>query len=286
MPLDSTFWRQLRADDFAVPPDHSLAALTDELVALLDSTDPELRDTIGYEVLATWMSRGLLPAEALRRLAGTLLARLRDGLGERDTDSVFGRSFAALVLAEIVHTDNKQPVLTQDDVRPLVQPSLAWFGQERDRRGYLPDRGWAHAAAHGADLLGALARSRHTRQADLEWIVDAIADNVTSPCEFPYFYGEDDRLAAAAVAAIRRDLLTIEFLRDWLLSMSRPQGRGWHDAYLDPQRNNAAHNTMAFLRALYFQLRMVVSDTTLPGSGIDLLPGVEASIRGFSAQPQ
>ena len=32
-----------------------------------------------------------------------------------------------------------------------------WLLRERDLRGFVPGKGWAHAVAHGADALGALA---------------------------------------------------------------------------------------------------------------------------------
>ena len=36
-----------------------------------------------------------------------------------------------------------------------------WLLRERDLRGFVPGKGWAHAVAHGADALGTLARSPH-----------------------------------------------------------------------------------------------------------------------------
>ena len=36
-----------------------------------------------------------------------------------------------------------------------------WYVRERDLRGFVPGKGWAHAVAHGADALGALGRLPH-----------------------------------------------------------------------------------------------------------------------------
>ena len=41
-----------------------------------------------------------------------------------------------------------------------------WFLTERDTRGFVPGKGWAHAVAHGADAIGALGESPHLAGAE------------------------------------------------------------------------------------------------------------------------
>ena len=43
-----------------------------------------------------------------------------------------------------------------------------WFLRERDLRGFVPGKGWAHAIAHGADALGALGESPHLAGPELD----------------------------------------------------------------------------------------------------------------------
>jgi Protein of unknown function (DUF2785) len=104
-------WKAIAATaDKAPPKDASAASLVPELVAYLASPDPTRRDSIAYEVLAAWLANGVLADADVHRLAATLLANL---LGPLDApNSVFGRSFSALVLGEIVRRDRKTPVLT------------------------------------------------------------------------------------------------------------------------------------------------------------------------------
>jgi hypothetical protein len=48
-----------------------------------------------------------------------LLSNLEKGIGETESDSVFLRTFSVLLLAEIVHNDNKKPVLNNHDQVPV-----------------------------------------------------------------------------------------------------------------------------------------------------------------------
>ena len=53
-----------------------------------------------------------------------------------------------------------------------------WYLRERDTRGYVPSKGWAHAVAHGADALGVLARSPHFAANELTVLLDVVADRL------------------------------------------------------------------------------------------------------------
>jgi hypothetical protein len=55
-----TDWAQVREADYAVPSDRSLEELVAELVSMLRSPDPVVRDRQAYAVLATWIGRGVL----------------------------------------------------------------------------------------------------------------------------------------------------------------------------------------------------------------------------------
>ena len=79
----------------AVPSDRPLGDLTAELTRMLGDTDPETRDGTAYPTLATWVSRGVYD-DLLVGLGDGMAAGLGVGLGERDTDSVFRRSFSQM----------------------------------------------------------------------------------------------------------------------------------------------------------------------------------------------
>ena len=53
----AAFWYQIAQNNYAVPTGGDVASLTDELIELLGSRDPELRDEIAYSTLAAWIYR-------------------------------------------------------------------------------------------------------------------------------------------------------------------------------------------------------------------------------------
>ena len=61
--MNKQFWLDIRNNEFAVPDGQDVFALTEELFVYLGSPDPDLRDSIAYEVFATWLDKGLYPPE-------------------------------------------------------------------------------------------------------------------------------------------------------------------------------------------------------------------------------
>jgi hypothetical protein len=287
--MDNAFWQAILDADGAVPEGYSVAQLTPELLALLGSTDPFLRDGVAYTTLATWLKRGhYAPAEVwnmAERLAANLLARL----GEQSDDSVFLRSFSALMLAEIVYRDNKSLFLDERQVQYLLEQTLVYVLAEQDLRGYVPGKGWAHAVAHTADVLWVLAGSRHIGASDLGRMLDIIAARAAPPGDHIYLYNEDQRLARAAATALRRDLLELPFLVGWVERIVRPGGRaigvesfydGQPPAVADAADLALLRNTTQFLRGLYFQL---AHSDDAPAVVSELLPLVVEALRPMNA---
>jgi hypothetical protein len=256
--MDASFWQSILDADGAVPEGYTVAELTPELLALLDSTDAFLRDEVAFEVLAAWIARDrrYSPPE-MRALGDTLASNLGAGLGEQDTDSVFLRSFSALVLDKVIEADNWQPCLEEADIRRWMEQGLAYVAAEQDLRGWVPGKGWAHALAHTADLLWVLAQNRYLGASDVERIFSAIAAKVTAPTRYVYLALEDERLAWAVWAGLRRDLLDIAFLQAWLGQIVSPfQAQRRSDIMTNPLSSNAYHNARVFLHSLYFQLAL------------------------------
>jgi len=209
---DAAFWRAIATNKYALPAGADVRALSAELADLLASPDPELRDEIAYSTLASWIyQQKLLDAAALRPLADRLLANLTAHVGERDTDAVFRRSFSALTLSVIVARDNVDAVLDADAWRRIDAAALAYLAAEQDVRGYDERNGWMHSAAHTADLLKFLGRSRYLDAAGQRRILDAIgAKLTTAPVVFAF--GEDERYARAILSlTARKDFDDREF---------------------------------------------------------------------------
>jgi hypothetical protein len=213
---DIAFWRAIARDRYTPPANTSLATLSDELVDMLASPDPEQRDEIAYSTLASWIyQQKLLDAAALRPIVGRLLANLTRGDGERDSATVFGRSFSALVLSVIVARDNADPILDAAAWRTVESAAFTYLSAEQDLRGYTPETGWMHSAAHTADLLKFLARSRYVDAPGQHRYLDAIAAKLTSAAVV-FTHGEDERFARAVLSLVARADFDAAQFEAWL----------------------------------------------------------------------
>jgi hypothetical protein len=215
------FWRGIVQQKYAPPEGANVAALAGELSDLLASPNPELRDEIAYSTLTAWIyQQQILDAATVRRLADGWLHNLESGIGERDTDTVFRRSFSALMLSVVVARDNAKPFLAGEDIRRIEGAALQYLQAERDLRGYDPVHGWMHSAAHTADLLKFVARSRHFELAGQPRLLDAIAKKLTT-ASVVFFNGEDERLARAVLSVVNRSDFDRVGFADWV-SRAKP----------------------------------------------------------------
>jgi len=213
---DIAFWRAVVAARYAPPAGEDVTVLTLELAEMLASADPERRDDIAYSTLANWIfTRKIITGAALASLTDRLVANLTKGIGERNTDDIFRRSFSALTLAAIAARDNADPVLDAAAWHRIEQAALAYVAAEQDLRGYDADKGWMHSAAHTADLLRFLGRSRHLDTGGQARFLAAIGTKLTTvPSVFTH--GEDERLARALLSIVNRSDFDHAAFAAWL----------------------------------------------------------------------
>jgi hypothetical protein len=254
--MESAFWDRVVAEGHKVPADRPLADLTAELTTMLGSADRYLRDGIAYPTLATWVSEGVYD-DLLQGLGDGMTAGLSVGIGEQGTDTVFRRSFSALVLAECIQRAStlasERAGVPDETVLRWGDRVAGWLVRERDLRGFVPGKGWAHAVAHGADALGVLAESGVMGRMELTVLLDVVADRLLAPTTARFLHGEDDRLARATMRLLRRDVVGLDVLEPWvarLADRSRPASGGEDDPFL------VAGNVQGYLRALHLQLAL------------------------------
>lgn len=244
------YWRQIADDDHALPTDRRLGDLTSELVTMLGSPDPEQRDDLAFATLATWLERGVYD-ELLTGLGDGLAMGLGQGVGEQGTDTVLRRSFSALALAACLARGTGEDLLPADTVLTWGDRLLSWWVRERDVRGFEPGLGWIHAIAHGADAISELAGSRHLGAPELTSVLDTVADRVLTPGP-TWVHGEPDRVAAATLAVLHRDLVSFDVTERWVARIAAGA-----DPSPSPERPDdpflATGNAQAFLRALHLQ---------------------------------
>ncbi len=256
-PHSKEFWRALVTQDYAVPEGETASALLPEAERMLGSADSETREELGYGPISVWVYRDArLTPEELRALTARLRANLKAGLGETDNDTVFLRSFSALTLVVMVAQDARASFLTPEELGAVLEDTVAYAAAERDLRGYVPGKGWAHAAAHTADLLKLLARHPRIDSRGLERVLVAIASLTRNTSAVTFTHGEDERLARAALAVLRRDLVATDVVKGWAERLVATDGQCWEryraTATLDQSLYAASRNARGLLLNLAF----------------------------------
>jgi hypothetical protein len=273
--MPGSYWDEVRATGLAVPSDRPLGDLTAELTTMLGDPDSDLRDGIAYSTLATWIQRGVYD-DLLPGLGDGMASGLVVGLGERDTETVFRRSFSVLVLGDCIARDTQRTLVSRDKVLEWGDRVATWLLRERDLRGYVPGHGWAHAVAHGADALGRLAASPHAGKPELTVVLDVIADRVLAHVDTLFTAREPDRLALATMAVLRRGVVPLSIVEPWVnriaaTASARPRTG-------DPHLLTG--NAEAFLRALHLQLQLAAEP---PAIRSDLLLVLVDALRRSNA---
>ena len=268
--MAQTFWEQVKANGLKVPDDRPLAELTIELTSMLGDPDPANRDGIAHSTLAAWVSEGVYD-ELLGGLGDGMAAGLDVGLGENGTDSVFRRSFSSLVLAKCIERDNAAHLVPRDTVLRWGDRIASWLIRERDLRGFVPGKGWAHAVAHGADAIGELARAEAMGRLELTVLLDVLADRLLVPTGYLLVEGEDDRLAFATMQVLRRNLVGLDVLEPWVARLANHTGATGRD-HAEPLPT--AGNVQSYLRALHLQLALAPLPPSCRGDLLLVLIGV------------
>jgi len=288
--MSEAYWQSVMLSGMAVPADRSLDESTVELVEMLANPNPRWREDLAYPLLTTWIHQGVYD-ELLSGLGDGIVPGLRHGLGHDGDVTVLRRSYSALVLAEIIGRDNNAYLLPAASVLDWGDRATGWYVREVDHRGWIPEQGWANAIAHGADLLAALARSRHFGPLELTVLLDVIGDRLLAPTGYIWRHGEDDRLAYAVMTLLHRNALDTGIVEPWIARLGSgirpPRTRGHLQAEWP---SPAARNTSGFLRALHLQLALgvqgrndILGDAELfaqqPAHRADLLLAVLDQIR-------
>lgn len=223
------------------------------LVEQIGSLDAEVRDGLVYRLFTLYYSRSDLSDSLKQSIFDAMLEKSQMGLGEVGSDSVFTRSFAQLILAHAIQADQQQPSLQEEGVRQLFQQLPAYWGRERDARGYVQERGWAHAIAHASDLVKMSAEHPlfSTRQA-----VQQLQEvNALLTIGSVYIDDEMERVATAILSLFRHmpdEWMAIE----WLEQLDEQASRDLALNGYTPSYFYSRTNRLQLMQHLYFMCRM------------------------------
>ena len=85
--------------------------------------------------------------------------------------------------------------------------------EEKDTRGFIHEKGWAHAIAHGADALDALAKHPLLKKEDISRILHAVQHSLFRQVD--YLDEEEERLAIIIASLIKHQDMKQD-IRVWI----------------------------------------------------------------------
>ncbi|WP_178025483.1 DUF2785 domain-containing protein [uncultured Paenibacillus sp.] len=240
----------IRQQGSFTPSSNAAFQLALSMMEYLGDPDPVLRDELIYSILQSWVIEGVFQPQQLRQLLSIAMDdnHLFYRIGEEKTNSVFVRSFSALILPLILGADRQISFLDDSDIRTIVYKLTDYINREKDLRGYTGETGWAHAVAHAADAVEDVAQSKYIRPEDLSGFMDAFKSQLRQT-QYTFIHEEDERMISAVVTLLNRNLLEDKELCRWIADLGDTPKVG------DPPVDLVSMtNIKNFLRSLYFRL--------------------------------
>lgn len=228
-----------------------LAMLVNNMLDNIGSVDSQLRDQLIYPTFLKLLDGGFLSIKLHRYILETCLDydHLFYKIGEKNTDSVFTRSFSSLIIAAILDKDNQLGFLSDTTFRSVLSKGMSYLNREQDTRGYVEVKGWAHSVAHGADLLVALVRHHRFQAESSNEILDTIHNCLFK--DATYIDEEDERLVFVIEALIEKGI-DQKRLENWVLKVLDDLELIYANEGFSNKYFRTKFNIANFLKSLYF----------------------------------
>lgn len=240
---------EVAENEYQVPQNANPFELALTMMNYIGDLDGYLRDELIYTVFAKWILADVFDKDELYQI---LMISLDDNhlfykIGNVD-DSVFTRTFSVLLVPLILYVHRRSNFLSIEDLTLVKEKLICYLTDEKDVRGYVNYRGWAHGVAHAADALDELVKCSSILDDDLKAILQVIYQKATINY-YAYINDEDERMVTAIVSILERDQLPDSDIINWLQGFAKiPKTDRLPDDRI------VWNNTKNFLRSLYFRL--------------------------------
>ncbi|MCM3742935.1 DUF2785 domain-containing protein [Sporosarcina luteola] len=191
--------------------EESIVCIVKSMVEHIGSTDSELRDQLIYNSFYQLIiEKNKIEHELLNELLELCLSDLLfKGIGENETDTVFTRSFTTLLIALILYRDNEDNFLSQEMVFKIKDILLDYINLEKDLRGYVSGKGWAHSVAHVTDAIDELVKSPKIDKKFYLKILKVLWSKVFVSTSV-YIHDEDERILIPILEMVNNGLEQVE----------------------------------------------------------------------------
>jgi Protein of unknown function (DUF2785) len=238
-------------NEYAIPESVNPTQFVLASIPLLGESEGEFRERHVYGTLHRWIVSEAIDAQGLREIHLALLGEetLFSGIGENETDSAFLRAFAVLLLVPTLTMHRNQAYLSSTEIERTSIDLARYLREEKDHRGYVSaENWWAHGVAHAADAVGQLFQCSELQIESIVLLLEAIAQAM-SPDTAVYAHEEDARMATAVLKLLKRDVLSLDLIENWL-ALVVPTAR--YEGQL-PQVHIRYVNARNFVRCLLLQ---------------------------------
>ncbi len=243
--------RRIAKNNYLLAEDESAEQYMEPMLKYIGDTDAELRDELIYETFCEWIcEKAYFQDDKLRQMLQVLLdnEHLMYHIGNDGDSTVFTRSFSSLAIVLILMEHRKRDILNADQFTHARNTVIQYLMRENDFRGFVPEYGWAHAAAHGADVLEELVQCRESDHSVLQEILVCMK-HVLRNGRYMLCHEEDERLVRVAYQIYRLHTPFRIPLRSWLETLTE------YTNIENPQVQYIARvNTKNFVRSFYFRL--------------------------------
>jgi hypothetical protein len=177
------------------------------MITHIGSIDFELRDKLIYtSFFRLIIEDNQLESELLTELLDiSLNDLLLKGIGENGTDTVFTRAFTTLLIALILFRDNEDNFLGKSHIDRVKDQLIMYINTEKDLRGFVSGKGWAHSVAHVADAFDELVKNPKIRPEHYPAILHPLWNKMLVPYSV-YIHDEDERMITPILEMLNNGL--------------------------------------------------------------------------------
>lgn len=229
------------------------AAVLATMVEHIGSTDSVLRDKLIYTMFYRLIvEQKVIDSETMLALMDKSLEELLfKGIEFPESDDVFTRAFTSLLLALILHRDIEENFLTIEQLTRIKNALISYIIKEKDLRGYVQEKGWAHSVAHVAGTFGELIKNPKFQIENYEEILQALWNKIFF-YKNVYVHGEDERLLVPIILLVEKGLdvqILVDLIDEIPVRLHEGQDQLPYHEYLLLE-----FNVKTFLKGMYIEV--------------------------------
>ena len=243
---------RIKANEYNLGEGEKAADYLGLMLKYVGDTDPMLRDSLIYSTFVHWIEiKKYFSGAELINILETILQEdyIFFNIGSEGDDSVFKRSFSALLINPILCVHLDKPFLTKDRIQKTKNCLIQYFDEERDLRGHVEEKGWAHGLAHAADSISILLACEGIEEADCKRVLESIEKRLLEGKQV-WSAEEDERFVSILYYSIMDNkLLKNGDICSWLTGLAKVL-----DIQDKMMKYRARINVKSFIRSLYFRV--------------------------------